>query len=290
MQERQMLQRAQVSNTKLSDNKPAVFTTHNANVDPTTQTAQLKGTPSSTKLNAKDKYSSPVMNNQQKREQAAKAQATRNPQAAAQQQKPSRTDNCNCPDVSRNSFCNLNSFVNFCFLQIVEEKVRKLPEGEPPRYIKYMKGRFLGKGGFAKCYEVKRIEPIENEDHKNKTWALKVVPKANLTRTKARQKLTSEIKIHNSLTHDNVVRFDRYFEDPENVYLMLDICQNQSLSDLLRRRKRLHEVEARYYINQLVLGMQYVHQKNVIHRDLKLGNLFLDGKMVLKIGDFGLAA
>ena len=71
---------------------------------------------------------------------------------------------------------------------------------------------------------------------------------------------------------------------------MLDICQNQSLSDLLRRRKRLHEVETRYYINQLVLGMQYVHQKNVIHRDLKLGNLFLDGKMVLKIGDFGLAA
>jgi len=36
--------------------------------------------------------------------------------------------------------------------------------------------------------------------------------------------------------------------------------------------------------------MAYVHQKNVIHRDLKLGNLFLDGKMILKIGDFGLAA
>jgi polo-like kinase 1 len=36
--------------------------------------------------------------------------------------------------------------------------------------------------------------------------------------------------------------------------------------------------------------MQYVHQKNVIHRDLKLGNLFLDSKMTVKIGDFGLAA
>jgi len=49
--------------------------------------------------------------------------------------------------------------------------------------------------------------------------------------------------------HEHVVRFDRYFEDSENVYLMLDLCNNQSLSDLLRRRKRLHEVEARYYIN-----------------------------------------
>ena len=53
-----------------------------------------------------------------------------------------------------------------------------------------------------------------------------MVPKANLTRTKARQKLTSEIKIHRSLNNEFVVRFDRYFEDKENVYIMLDICHN----------------------------------------------------------------
>jgi polo-like kinase 1 len=105
----------------------------------------------------------------------------------------------------------------------------------------------LQQGGFAKCYEVKRIEPIETEEHKNTTWALKVVPKVNLTRTKARQKLTSEIKIHRSLDNEYVVRFDRYFEDRDNVYIMLDICQNQSLSDLIKRRKRLHEVETRFY-------------------------------------------
>lgn len=58
------------------------------------------------------------------------------------------------------------------------------------------------------------------------SWALKVVAKSNLTRSKAREKLTSEIKIHRSLIHENVVRFDRYFEDNENVYIMLDICHN----------------------------------------------------------------
>ena len=107
----------------------------------------------------------------------------------------------------------------------------------------------MGKGGFAKCYEVRRIEPIETVEHETKTWALKVVPKANLVRTKARQKLTSEIKIHRALDHENVVRFDRYFEDKENVYIMLDICANQSLSDMIKRRKRFHEVETRYYIH-----------------------------------------
>lgn len=117
-----------------------------------------------------------------------------------------------------------------------------------------------------------------------------MVAKANLQRSKARQKLTSEIKIHRSLDQENVVRFDRYFEDKENVYILLDICHNQSLSDLVRRRKRLTEVEARYYIQQLVKGLEYVHAKKVIHRDLKLGNLFLTERMQLKIGDFGLAA
>lgn len=71
---------------------------------------------------------------------------------------------------------------------------------------------------------------------------------------------------------------------------MLDICQNQSLSDLVKRRKRLHEVEARYYIYQLVKAMEYIHAHKVIHRDLKLGNLFLTDRMGLKVGDFGLAA
>lgn len=137
---------------------------------------------------------------------------------------------------------------------------------------------------------MRRIEPIETEEHETMTWALKVVPKVNLQRTKARQKLTSEIKIHRALDHEGVVRFDRYFEDKDNVYIMLNICSNQSLSDLIKRRKRLHEVEARYYIHQLVRAMQYVHSRKVIHRDLKLGNLFLTDKMQLKVGDFGLAA
>lgn len=71
---------------------------------------------------------------------------------------------------------------------------------------------------------------------------------------------------------------------------MLDICANQSLTDLIKRRKKLHEVEARYYIYQLVKAIEYVHSKKVIHRDLKLGNLFLTDHMTLKVGDFGLAA
>jgi serine/threonine protein kinase len=59
---------------------------------------------------------------------------------------------------------------------------------------------------------------------------------------------------------------------------------------LLRRRKTLSEPEVRFYIRQLVDGLMYLHANLVIHRDLKLGNLFLTSDMRLKIGDFGLAA
>jgi polo-like kinase 1 len=53
----------------------------------------------------------------------------------------------------------------------------------------------------------------------------------------------SEIKIHRSLHHNNIVGFEHFFEDVENVYILLELCQNQSLNELLRRRKRLHELE-----------------------------------------------
>ena len=60
--------------------------------------------------------------------------------------------------------------------------------------------------------------------------------------------------------------------------------------DFVKKRKRLTEPEAQFYMMQLLDGMVYMHGKNVIHRDLKLGNIFLDQHMNLKIADFGLAA
>lgn len=62
------------------------------------------------------------------------------------------------------------------------------------------------------------------------------------------------------------------------------------MSTLLEQRKRITEPEMRYYLRQLVLSLQYLRENLVIHRDLKLGNLFLDNKMRVKVGDFGLAA
>jgi len=163
---------------------------------------------------------------------------------------------------------------------IVEEKITKVT-GEI-QIRKYIKGRILGKGGFAKCYEF-----ISQENQHSS--AAKIIPKKSLVKSRAKQKLISEIKIHKSLHHQNIVAFEHYFEDSENVYLLIEICLNQTLNELLKRRKKLTELEVQCYAVQIIKALKYLHSHRVIHRDLKLGNLFLSENMELKVGDFGLA-
>ncbi|KAF7355130.1 Serine/threonine-protein kinase [Mycena sanguinolenta] len=159
----------------------------------------------------------------------------------------------------------------------------------PPKFISDKLGKhqfhrvgFLGEGGFARVYEVK--------DTNNKRFACKVVTMTSLKTKKAKTKLYAEIKIHRSLAHPNIVQFIDCFEGDDNVYMTLELCASGSLMDLLRRRKRFTEGEARFFMIQLIGACHYMHGQSVIHRDLKLGNLFLDAHMNIKVGDFGLAA
>lgn len=59
--------------------------------------------------------------------------------------------------------------------------------------------------------------------------------------------------------------------------------------ELHKRRKALTEPEVRYLMQQTLLAVDHLHRTNIIHRDIKLGNLFLNDEMWIKIGDFGLA-
>ena len=59
---------------------------------------------------------------------------------------------------------------------------------------------------------------------------------------------------------------------------------------MLKLRQTFTEPEVRYFMQQIVEGVRYLHGHSVLHRDLKLGNMFLTDAMEVKIGDFGLAA
>jgi polo-like kinase 1 len=81
---------------------------------------------------------------------------------------------------------------------IIQEKI--IEKNGDITYKKYRKGRFLGKGGFAKVYEITDLDT-------NNVDAVKIVEKESLKKTRAKQKLMSEIKIHKSMDHDGIVKF-----------------------------------------------------------------------------------
>uniref|UniRef100_A0A8C2ADZ3 Serine/threonine-protein kinase PLK n=1 Tax=Cyprinus carpio TaxID=7962 RepID=A0A8C2ADZ3_CYPCA len=147
----------------------------------------------------------------------------------------------------------------------------------------YCRGKVLGKGGFAKCYEMTDLSS-------SKVYAAKIIPHSRVSKTHQREKINREIDLHRALSHKHIVHFYHHFEDKDNIYILLEYCSRRSLAHILKARKVLTEPEVRYYLKQTVSALKYLHDLEILHRDLKLGNLFVNDSMELKVGDFGLAA
>ncbi|XP_062854573.1 serine/threonine-protein kinase PLK2b [Trichomycterus rosablanca] len=146
----------------------------------------------------------------------------------------------------------------------------------------YCRGKVLGKGGFAKCYELTDLSA-------GKVYAAKIIPHARVAKPHQREKINREIELHRGLNHKHIVHFYHHFEDKDNIYILLEYCSRRSLAHILKARKVLTEPEVRYYLKQTVSALKYLHDQEILHRDLKLGNLFVNDSMELKVGDFGLA-
>ncbi|KAG8549788.1 hypothetical protein GDO81_019736 [Engystomops pustulosus] len=180
-----------------------------------------------------------------------------------------------------------------CYIQPFPEHLQAAPKPaqQPPSKTitdpltgrSYARGRTLGKGGFARCYEMTEIST-------NKTYAVKVIPHSRVAKPHQREKIVNEIDLHQQLHHKHIVKFSHHFEDSENIYIFLEICSRKSLAHIWKARHTLLEPEVRYYLKQIISGLKYLHMKGIIHRDLKLGNFFINENMELKVGDFGLAA
>ena len=174
-----------------------------------------------------------------------------------------------------------------------------------PHGVSYATANQLGKGGFAICHKAERLDGDKPTGH---LVALKIVrtkmdpPKlaqkvrgCYTVRRDTRQltrapKFITELQIHSKLSHPNIVGFHRAFSFTESTYVVLELCSSGSLADLLKRRKCLTMPEIRRLMIQVCGAVKYLHTRNIVHRDLKTGNLFLDDNMNVKVGDFGLAA
>ena len=152
---------------------------------------------------------------------------------------------------------------------------------EKEEEVIYINQGDLGKGGFGVCYIYESTKDWEE-------YAAKIVEKSKIKNNQ--QSIINEIKAQQALNYSKVVKIKSYSENAEKVYIIQELCKNRALSDLVKKRGHLTEIEVQSYMFQIIQGLKYIHNNNIIHRDLKPNNIFISDKMELKIGDFGLIA
>ena len=124
--------------------------------------------------------------------------------------------------------------------------------------------------------------------HADEIVAVKIIELNSLKSQKLEELLFSEIDVLKKLNHQNVLRCFEVFTSDRNCYIITEICNGGDLETKLRRETRFSEQSAQPIIKDIFSGLLYLSQRNVIHRDLKVANVFLhNGKA--KIADFGFA-
>ncbi|OHS92757.1 hypothetical protein TRFO_12312 [Tritrichomonas foetus] len=135
--------------------------------------------------------------------------------------------------------------------------------------IIYKVGHLIGKGGFGTVYSA-----IERPS--GRKVALKCTSKIQLQNPKVKKKLVSEVEIHRSLHHSNIVQFLGIFHDPNYVYFVLELCEGGNVLEYLKEQGgTLNEFDAADITRQILESLVYLHSKGVIHRDIKLQNFLI---------------
>ena len=90
-----------------------------------------------------------------------------------------------------------------------------------------------------------------------------------------RENLRREVLIHRRLRHTNIIKFYEVFEEKKKVYIVLEYAKHGNLFYYLHKYKRFSEIEAFKFFYQTVLAIKYMHDRNLVHRDLKVTTIQL---------------
>ena len=151
---------------------------------------------------------------------------------------------------------------------------------------KYEVLRIAGRGAYGTAYLARRKAD-------GREVILKQVPIEQLN-SADRQSILTEIKVLSMLHHPNVIEYYENFLQDKAMMIVMEFAAGGTLFDLLEMRRRegkyLEEAELVHLFAQIVLSMYYVHQNQILHRDLKTQNIFLTRSQDhVKIGDFGIS-
>ena len=139
--------------------------------------------------------------------------------------------------------------------------------------------RQLGKGGFG---TVSMVEHTVS----NQFYAIKRLSEPNTDR---RALIKKEIETLASFNHPNIIGFRTAFIVEDNLYLVMEYCSKGTLNDKLYSGSKLNEEDLIRLFIDLTRTFDFLHNKNIIHHDIKPSNILFDEEGTVKVSDFGCA-
>lgn len=149
---------------------------------------------------------------------------------------------------------------------------------------KYDKIRAVGRGAYGTVYLCRRL--IDK-----KLVIIKQIPVEQMTKDE-RQAALNEVKVLSMLDHPNIIRYYENFLEDKALMIVMEYAEGGTVFEYLQQRngRLLEEEEILKFFAQMLLSLQHVHSKQILHRDLKTQNILLDKKKeAVKIGDFGIS-
>ena len=140
----------------------------------------------------------------------------------------------------------------------------------------------IGRGAFSRVWKV-RYRGSKTD------LALKEMSKDRIIAKKSVNSVLRELTLLSSLRHQFIVNILYAFQDSSNLYLVLNLMPGGDLRFHMSRYKRFTEEQTKFFVACLVLGLEYLHNSGVIHRDVKPENIVLDRNGYLRLTDFGIA-
>ncbi|MBI2060513.1 MAG: protein kinase [Nitrospirae bacterium] len=158
-----------------------------------------------------------------------------------------------------------------------------IPQPKPkPVVSRYQKNEILGRGGMGVVYRA--LDKILN-----RTVALKVLADDLKKDPEAIEQLMREARAAAALNHPNVVTIYDAGRENEQYFIVMEYVEGTLLKSLIKRTGPLNVQECLPILRQLCQGLAYAHGRQIVHRDIKPGNVMITADKTVKIMDFGLA-
>lgn len=148
--------------------------------------------------------------------------------------------------------------------------------------LHYKITRLIGEGGMASVYEAVH-EKLQTK------VAVKVLNPILTANSNIRQRFENEARFMASLNHVNITRVIDYEERPEFLAIVLEFLEGEDLSVMIKRNGPMNPEKALSVFTQVLDAFEYAHKKNIVHRDVKPSNIFIEPSGEVKILDFGIA-